>query len=200
MIATQSHLDHLARRIELAYCRQHPGWVATALTPGVWSAAAVRLNDVSRLGATFPIDPELYVAVQDFKTFRRDPWRELTQECCARRYRASVRKIVKQLKRELEGELNWSDRVLESGRSLDELVEVGRSRISPIAKLALCVRHQRDDLAELIRPAAEAQRLACPLYASACRKLMPDVALLRSKSTALHDGKVSTQQNSFFWN
>ena len=200
MIATQSHLDHLAERIEVAYRRRHPIWAPLGLTPGVWLAAAGRLNDVAAIDPASPIDPELFVAVQDYRTFRRDPWRELAQEGAATRYRSAVRKIVKQLKAELEGELDWSKQLLESGRSLDELIAVVKTRVSPIAKLALCVRHDRDDLADQVRPAAEAQQRACPLYTFACRKLIPGLAVDAPEAPAVGGPGLVDQEHSFAWN
>ena len=200
MIPTQFHFDQLAGRIEAAYRRRHSKWVGTGLTPGVWTAAAGRLSGITAVSPNLPIDPELYVAVQNYKPFRRDPWRELTQEESARRYRSSVRKIVKQLKAELAGELDWSNQLLNTGRSIDDVITVAKSRVSAITKLALCVRHNREDLAAIVRPDAEAQQLACPLYLFACRNLMPDVTQEVPRDKHLSILGITGHSDSFAWN
>ena len=173
MISTQYNLDQLAGRIERAYHRRHPNWVETGLTPGVWTAATLRLLEVAATRSSIPIDPELFVAVQSYKTFRRDPWCELTQEGASKTYQKAIRQIVRHLKKELSAELRWATRYLEATDSLDQLVAHPKSKASPIIKLMLCRQHDRADLAALVRNAADAQHLACPLYQSACQKLMP---------------------------
>ncbi len=200
MTTTQSHLDSLADRIERAYHRQHPRWDATGLTQGVWSAAAVRLNEVAKSGPGFPIDPELFVAVQNYKSFRRDPWCELCQEGAAKRYRLALRKIINQLKAELNSELRWSQRALDSGRSLDEIMAGSKARVSPIAKLVLCHHQRRTDLVELVRPSAEAQHLACPLYRFACRNLIPSPIYPDPQVESTTAVRSVGQTLSFIWN
>ena len=200
VISTQNNLDQVAERIERAYRRRHSTWLATGLTPGVWTAAAVRLNDVSHNRVVLPIDPELFVAVQNYKSFRRDPWRELTQEGSVKTYRFAVRKIISQLKIELAAEMRWSKRFLEAGGSLDEVMAISKSRVSPITKLVLCHRQQRQDLAETIRPAAEAQHLACPLYQFAYRNLMPSLSYPDSNRGSMTIPGVGEQKHSFAWN
>lgn len=198
-MTTQTTIDSLADRIEQAYCRRHPSWLATGLTPGVWFAAAVRLNEVALRNEHFPVDPELYVAVQRSKSFRRDPWAELTQEGALKRYCNAIRKIVRQLKVELASELNRSHRSLENGRTLEEILAASKSRISPLTKLVLCHNLDRPDLAAVIRPAAEAQHLACPLYRLACKSLLstPDYPI---PSRTVVNQVSGAHQHSFAWN
>lgn len=199
MLTTQTSLDQLADRIEQAYRRRHPQWFAIGLTPGVWTAAAARLVEVEEVGSGLPVDPELFVAVQSYKSFRRDPWGELTQEQAAKVYRAAIRKIVRQLRAELKAELRWSRRHLEMGQSLDQIFGQARSRVSPIAKLVLCQEWDRDDLAEAVRPAAEAQHQACPLYRIACEDLMATSAYPTPRAAASSD-LLAIPAGSFAWN
>ena len=200
MLTTQSHLDQRAARLERAYRRRHPNWLATGLTPGVWGAAAARLMEAGRAGSGLPVDPELFVAVQDCKSFRPDPWAELTQERAARAYRVAIRKIVQQLRAELKAELRWSRRHLLSGQSLDQVFNLTKSRVSPIAKLVLCEEWDRTDLAESVRPAAEAQHQACPLYRLACKDLMTTSAYPAPQPPASSAEPVATPAGAYAWN
>jgi len=200
VIPTQNNLDQVAERIERAYRRRHPTWTATGLTPGVWTAAAVRLADVSHGDVSLPIDPELFVAVQNYQSFRRDPWRELTQEGAVKIYRSAVRKIIQQLKAELADEMKRSKRFLEAGGSLDEVLANSKSRVSPITKFVLCHRQKRQDLVEVIRPAAQAQHLACPLYRFACENLVPSLFQPDSTRELMTMPGVGQPNLSFAWN
>lgn len=200
MIPNQNSLDRVAERIERAYRRRHPNWLATGLTPGVWIAAAVRLTDHSRYGHSLPGDPELFVAVQNYKSFRRDPWRELTQEGALKTYRSAIRKIVQQLKAELARELRWSKRFLAAGGSLEEILAISKSRVSPITKLVLCHHQQRQDLADEIRSAVDAQHHACPLYRFACRDLMPSGCYPDPSTDVMTINGVDRQRYSYAWN
>ena len=200
LISTQNDLDQLAGRIERAYRRRHPLWTATGLTPGVWTAAAVRLSEVAMGDSILPIDAELFIAVQNYKSFRRDPWGELTQERATKSYRLAIRVIIKQLKKEIAAELKWSQRVLEMGRSLDEVLTSTKSRVSPITKLVLCHREGREDLAQVVRPAAEAQHLACPLYRYALKNLIAHAAYPEPRNEVIKSRDVIAQNRSFAWN
>lgn len=200
MIATQNNLDQLADRIERAYHLRHPNWLATGLTPGVWTAAAVRLHEVVAAHSFLPVDPELFVAAQSYKTFRRDPWCELTQEGACKAYRSAVRKIIRQLKRELAGELRRATRFLEAQGTLDELVASARSKVSPMIKLMLCHQNDRSDLALHVNSAAEAQHLACPLYRIACKNLIPGDLYPLPNQKILLQPRIVAQSRSFAWN
>ncbi len=200
MTTTQHHLDQLAGRIAQAYHRKHPLWVEIGLTPGVWNSAAIRLNEVAIYHPGLPIDPELFVAVQDYRTFRRDPWCELTQEGSAKVYRATVRKIIKRLRTELATELRRSKRHLAAGRTLDDIMTSTKSRVSPIAKLVLCHDQDRTDLVEAIRPSAEAQHVACPLYRFACKNLMPRSVYPEPQPDLISSPSITDQARSFAWN
>lgn len=199
MITTQNSLDLLAARIERAYRLRHPSWLPTGLTPGVWVAAAKRLLDVEH-ASSIPIDPELFVAVQDFKAFRRDPWRELTQERATRSYKVAVRGLVRQLKVELAGELRWSRRFFDAGHSLDDLLALTKSRVSPMMKLVLCLEQRRPDLACVVRPAAEAQHLSCPLYQIASRRWLSGQAYPVPAEEPPIDLGVPDERATFAWN
>lgn len=200
VITTQNSLDQLAVRLQRAYERRHPHWLSTGLTPGVWTAAASRLLDVGVNQPKLPIDPELFVAVQDYKTFRRDPWRELTQAGSSHVYRQSILQIVKQLKVELRKELRWARRYLEKEGSLDQMLACPRPKVSPLVKLLLCHQQNRPELAVLVRTAAEAQQKACPLYDLACNHLSLDQIPLRSKGTLMLSPFLVDQEDTYVWN
>jgi len=200
VIITQKNLDQLAERIERAYRRKHPNWVATGVTPGVWTSAAIRLHDASSIDPSTPIDPELFVAVQKETAFRCDPWHELTQEAATRVYRVAIRKIVRHLKAELAAELRCSKRFLKAGGSIEAMMTHSKSRISPIIKLVVCHRSHRSDLAEVVRPAAEAQHLACPLYRIACDNLLKHSDYPNPKPDLVPTWGITNQKHMFAWN
>ena len=198
VIASQHSLSSLADRIERAYKRRHPNWLATGLTLGVWRVAATRLYEVAGNHESLPADPELFVAVQNFNTFRRDPWAELTQEEAVQTYQIAIRRIVRQLKKELTLEICWSTRYLKSTGSIDELISMPKSKISPIIKLLLCQQHGRLDLIALLQPAAEAQHLACPLYRIACEHLVPADCYPRPNHAMAASN--AYQEQAYAWN
>ncbi len=173
MISTQIAIDQLASRIERAYRRHHPRWRAIGLTPGVWESAASRLLEAGEAGPHIPIDPELFVAAQPRRGSRRDPWAELTQLGSIRHYKKALRRIVRQLRDELRAEVRRADRRLLQGIALEQVLTRESSRISPLARYILATRAGRADLSCQIRPAAEVQYRACPLYRLAWVAFLP---------------------------
>ena len=199
-MTSQIKLDQLADRIEKAYRLRHPNWQSTGLTPGVWSTAAARLNATSRGLRSVPIDPELFVAVQNYKSFRRDPWTELAQENSANLYRQAVRRLINQLKAELREELRWSIRFMGSGGSLDNLLTTPRSKASPLTALCMFIQHNRFDLVGQVKAAAEQQHQACPLYRFACKQTIPASLYPNPNGEVLVACGAHSQENSFAWN
>ena len=198
MIASQRSLSSLADRIERAYKRRHPNWLATGLTLGVWKVAATRLYEVAGNHESLPADPELFVAAQSFNSFRRDPWTELAQEEAVKTYRVAIRRIIRQLKKELTLEICWSTRYLESTGSIDDLMSLPKAKISPIIKSMLCQQHGRPDLTAIYQPAAEAQHLACPLYRLACEHLVP--AHCYPRPNLAMPSNIAYQEQAHAWN
>lgn len=200
MITTQTKLEKLADRIERAYRLRFPNWPATGLTPGVWAAAAARLTEAAWGTRSLPIDPELFVAAQSYRSFRRDPWAELAQEGSGKAYRSAIRQVVGQLRDELKRELRWSNRFLRTGGSLEELLSTPQSRVSPLTAMSLFIRHDRFDLVRQVRPAAESQHRACPLYRYACKRTIPaDLYPATLPDVAATVG-ITDQQLAFAWN
>lgn len=200
VITTQTNLDQLADRVHQAYLRRHPKWLATGLTPGVWTAAAVRLHEIATNQASLPIDPELFVAVQNYKSFRRDPWRELTQEGASKTYLKAVRQIVRQLKIELNTELRWAHRYLATTGSFDQLLKDSKAKVSPIIKLFLCHQLNEHDREPSVRAAAEAQHLACPLYRLASKHLLPNPCYPQPVRPFVLPQLLNDQKDSYTWN
>lgn len=163
----------LARRIKQAYSRRLPAAVSPRkFDVGVWNAAAALLWDLHRADPWVPLDPEFFVASQNLGP-SIDPWRELVLPSAARRYRSQVHRIVRQLRRELRTEVRRGERQLMNGLDIEEIVLISQLRISPLGRFVLALQMGRPDLAELIRPAAEDQQRACPLYGRALATLVP---------------------------
>lgn len=172
MIPTQDAIKQLASRIEQGYRRRYPRWQPVGMTIQPWETSAARLIAAVGLKASIPVDPELLVAAQPRVNGPHDPWAELASEQAIRRYFRAVRRIVGQLREELRQEVRVAERRMLRGISLDQLLDGGNARISPLTGYLLALRAGRDDLADRLRPAAESQHRACPLYRLAARYLI----------------------------
>jgi len=176
VIFSQEAIGELAGRIERAYRRRHPMWQSVGLTPGVWESAAARLYEAAAVHPTIPVDPELYVAVQDRGEPRHGPWAELAQVGALRRYLKAVGKIVGQLRVELRSEVRRAEIRLNRGVPLDQVLASETTRLSPLSRYILAHRAGRPDLSIRWRAAAEGQHRSCPLYRLASRALLPSRA------------------------
>jgi len=175
VLATQSLIDGLAKRIERAYRLRRPGRKALCLNWRVWEVAAVNLIEIREADPTVPLDPELYVAAQPTPEFEPDPWREVTGADAANRYIRQVRAIVKSLRMELMAEIDRAERLVENGEELAKVIDKKSARLSPLARIIVAHRAGRPELAAAYRDAAAGQHLGCPLYREACRTLLaPD--------------------------
>ena len=173
MICSQDAIGLLAIRIEHAYRRRYPRWLAVGLTPGVWESAASRILEASERCPNIPIDPELYVAVQAPGGPTPNPWAELTQSRSLRRYLKSLRTIIGQLRKELKNEVQRAESRFLRGLTLDQVLAEEGSRISALTCYILAYRAGRHDLSVKHRAAAENQHRSCPLYRLASRSLLP---------------------------
>ncbi len=173
MIPSQDAIVQVADRIERAYCRKHPDFSPIGLTPGVWAAAASRLFEAGEADRDMPVDPEMFVAIQQGARLRLDPWMELTQPRARKNYVKAVRRVVARLRGELRTEIRLGELLAIRGESLDRIVMAAESRISPLSRYMLAHRAGRLDLAMLARSAARKQDRSCPLYRLAARPFLP---------------------------
>jgi hypothetical protein len=174
VLPTYEVLDHLADRIEQAYALRRPSWLRGCSTSRVWYTAALRLweahtGDPDRV----PLDPELFVASQPISAPFSDPWTELAHPESARRYRAAVRRIVRQLRAELKRELVAAERSIREGHEIGGVLGRKNHRLSSLGSYILARRAGRDDLAERFAAAAASQHRSCPLYRSASLAFIP---------------------------
>lgn len=163
----------LAGRIEGAYLRRFPRLRREYAQSPVWNSAAARLVELHRGDPTYPLDPELFVAVQDGSRVGADPWKDLARPEAVRRYRRRIDRIVRRLGQELRAEVRRAERLLHAGRPLGELLASLSDRFSPLGRYAVAYRAGRPDLAELFIAAARQQHRGCPLYRQACGGLIP---------------------------
>ncbi len=189
-------VSDVAERIERAYFRHCPELPRTFAVSPVWGVAAARLVEIHRDEPDLPLDPELFVAVQVRRGPTPDPWGELARPSALRRYRSQVRRIVLQLRKELRAELQQAERRHRCGQTVEQVVRERRNDFSSLGRYLFACRHDRDDLATVLRTSAASQHEGCPLYAQACRTLIPPHAypvfdLLPSRSFQPPPGRPS---------
>ena len=173
VLPTQEMLDHLADRIEQAFCLRQCNWMRGCSTPRVWSAAATILWQVHSNNPEIPLDPELFVASQAITAPFGDPWASLARAEAGQRYRQNVRRIIRRLRSELRREVCRAENELRQGRGLRALIRSHNPRISPLGLYITAQRAGRADLARRLRPAAIEQHNCCPLYRPASLALIP---------------------------
>jgi hypothetical protein len=187
VLPSQVVLAKLSRRIEQAYGLRRPDWRGGCSTPRLWSAAAVRLWSTHAADPSgIPLDAELFVASQPISVPFADPWSELTQPDCARRYRSQLRKIIRRLRAELKREVRRAEKRLALGREIEQVLK-DNGPISALACYITAMRAGRSDLAGRFTAGAIAQHRACPLYRQASAPLIPvDLYPVASRSVAQH--------------
>jgi hypothetical protein len=175
VLATHEVLDQLADRIEQAYSLRRPRWLGGCSTSRVWYMASLRLweahsSDPERI----PLDPELFVASQPISVPFSDPWAELAHPQSARRYRTSVRQIIRQLRAELKREVVAAERSIRQGHEVGRILSRKTRGRSSLGSYIVARRAGRDDLADRFAAAAAAQHRSCPLYRLASLAFIPD--------------------------
>lgn len=174
MQTSQLAQEALAERIEQAYSIRRNSVQQIGVDPRVWEFAAKTLQGVHFQEPWIPVDPELYVAAQKLTPSVTGPWTTVAGPAAAQRYRAKVVAIVRQLRRELRGELKQIRRRVLLGKSLDEVLERRCSSISPLARYIAAVSEGRTKFAEHWLAGAREQHSACPLYRRACKGLLSE--------------------------
>jgi hypothetical protein len=91
-----------------------------------------------------------------------DPWSELTQPEAARRYRTTLRRIIRRLRGELNREVRRAERLIQRGGDISNVLEAAGA-ISPLGCFIVAVRAGQEELAGRFAVAAAAQHRACPL-------------------------------------
>ena len=174
MLPTHQALDLLAVRIEQAYGLRVRRWWRGCSTSRVWHAAALRLWEAhARDPESVPLDAELFVASQPISVSLPDPWTELTHNESAKRYRLSLKRIVRSLRAELRREVRRGERSILQGEEVETLLSRDSRRLSALGSYILATRAGRNDLAERFAAAAAAQHQSCPLYRIASASLLP---------------------------
>jgi hypothetical protein len=174
VLPTHQVVDLLAVRVEQAYGLRVRRWWRGCSTSRVWHAAALRLWEAhSQDQERVPLDAELFVASQPISVPLPDPWTELTHHESAKRYRLSVKRIVRRLRAELTREVRFGERSIEQGTQVETVLGRNSRRLSALGSYILATRAGRDDLAERFAAAAAAQHQSCPLYRLASMSLLP---------------------------
>lgn len=202
MLATQAVIKTMADRIEQAYRLRRPRWRGTWSTSGVWAVAAAKLLEVHEDDRSIPPDPELYVAAQPAASKYPDPWVELTQAGCVRRFRRRVREMVRALRNELSAEVKLAEGRVGAGRSIGKVLNAPSRRLSPLGRYIVARRAGRVALAQRFLPGAVQQHRACPLYRQAAKGLLPDESYpstesVEAASASLHHDDVRSRSHAY---
>ena len=164
----QALIEELSSRIQQAYRLRHPDWRGGCSTERVWSAAAGRLWAAHAADPVrVPLDAELFVASQPIAVPFADPWSELAQPGSTRRYRSTLRRIVRRLRGELKREIARAERLIKRGRDVREVLAAGR-RISPLGCFIIAIRAGDRELANSF--SARRQRPSTARARSAARR------------------------------
>ncbi len=188
-MVSQEIIAQLAYRIQVAYGLRNPDFVAARMSFGVWESAAAGLLTLQRNHPEIPIDPELFVASQPLNPWS-DPWGELTQAGSFARYRREVMRIIAQLRSELRSEIRYAQRQIRKGHEVRTVLAESGAKMSPLGRYIVACNAGLDDLAERMRPGAERQHRACPLYQEACRAFLPEGLYPTPRTTNLLPGLV----------
>ncbi len=172
VLTTQSVIEALAVRIELAYRRRRPGWRDGSSTPRVWQVAAETLIRAGQADLSMPLDPELFVASQPCTSAQANPWNEVTGLPAVERYKARVAEIVRVLRDELIAEIRHVETRSGRGESIANILHSRTRRLSPLGRYIVAHRAGRLSLANrFVREALEQHR-SCPLYRQAVAGLL----------------------------
>lgn len=165
-------LLRLADRIERAYLRRRPEATQESAYPGVWTIAAGLLLDLHRADPDMPLDPELFVAAQKLAPGSAQPWIELARPASITAYQRRVRRIVRQLRRELTSEIRHAEKQITRGRSIDTVLLQRDAKLSPLGRYLVAIRAGDHGLAVELQDAAREQHRSCPLYRMAAVELV----------------------------
>jgi hypothetical protein len=189
MMPSQTTITEIADRIEMAYARKTADLISMRSSGGVWEAAATGLLMLAESDPTIPVDAELFVAVQPVKGWS-DPWGDLASQLALMRYHREVKQIIAQLRSEIKAEMTYARKRFLSGISTTKILTDAADRLSPLGRYILAYRAGLFEMAERIRPDAERQHRACPLYQAACKGLIDDSVYPKPRTTDLIPGLV----------
>ena len=172
-LTTQREIDGLATRIRHAYHARGMQWNEGCSTMRVWTAAALVLVQLHGDDPSIPMDPELFVASQSLNPEFADVWSDLTSEAAGEAYRKRIREIVRLLERELKREIAHAERLIESGRSIDDVLHNRDARLSSLGRYLVASRAARPSLAAEFEDGVAVQHRSCPMYRSASLAFLP---------------------------
>jgi hypothetical protein len=148
-------------------------WNEGCSTMRVWTAAALVLSQIHGDHPEIPMDPELFVASQSFDAGASDVWSKLTSPAAGEAYRKRVRRIIRQLERELGREVEYAERRIAGGRSIPDVLCGRDARLSSLGRYIVARKARRLDLASRFQADVLAQHRCCPLYRSAFLAFLP---------------------------
>lgn len=164
MLTTRNLMEFYAERIEIAYWRRRGQHRKSLVSSRVWMDAAETLLSVHESELEITPDPELYVASQKMPTAHPDPWSELVGYAAVRRYRSRINAMIRGLRRELNSEVRYAEKRIESGESAASVLHSKTNRISPLGGYIVAHRLSLGALADQFLDEANEQHHSCPLY------------------------------------
>lgn len=170
-------VNQIAARIEGAYRRSLQGSHPLCdLDDGVWVQTAQFLIVLNRENPELPLDPELYVLSQIQPEISYDLSQRLMGREAVARYRHWINRIVRNLRRELKGEIRCIRRWIKRGLALDEALNVPSHKVSPLGRYLTAYLAGRPEVAADYLLACAAQHDSCPLYRQAFLAFAPSQA------------------------
>lgn len=173
-MTTFKNVLEIAIRLELAFDRRFLDFeVSHQPGPELWIRSAVGLIRMNEEENQYPRDPELFIALlspEDFYGKTQDQILDQLLNSYAKR----VRRIIRQLRHELSGELRFLLQERRRGSSLEDLIFTQKRAITPLSRYIFAHVNGRSDLAQSLIEHVVEQHKACPLYRHASRRWLSD--------------------------
>lgn len=167
---SRRYVLEIAIRMESAFIRrtrrQDSRWSPSANS---WLRLARRLITLSQSNAIFPLDPELFIIVQNDSTLLNLDMPEVEDEAIAH-FADNVNRMISNLQAEISEELRWLEHSGRRGVGMDQLVLSPSRKLTPLSRYIHACRNNRPELAGRLLADVIRQHEICPLYRHACKK------------------------------
>lgn len=167
---SRRYVLEIAIRMESAFIRrtrrQDSRWSPTAKS---WLRLARRLIALNESNAIFPLDPELFIVVQNDSTLMNLDLPEAENEAITH-FSDKIKHMIRKLQAEISEELRWLEHSSDRGVGMDQLILSPSRKLTPLSRYIHACRNNRAELAGLLLADVIRQHESCPLYRHACQK------------------------------
>lgn len=175
VVTTFKNVLEIAIRLELAFDRRFVDFeVSRQPGPELWIRSAVGLIRMNEEDNQYPKDPELFIALLSPEDFSGTDHNQILDQLL-NSYAKRVRRIIRQLRHELSGELRFLLQERRRGSSLEDLIFSQKRAITPLSRYIFAHVNGRSDLAKRLIVHVIEQHKACPLYRHASRRWLSDL-------------------------